>query len=297
MFRFPQQMKRVFKDLSLQQQFEKNGFVVLPFYNASEISYLLELYRKLHPVDEKGFFPSTFSKDKNYRKRVDEEIQRTGKRSIDEYFIDIQVVGGSFIVKAPGPESVMEVHQDMTLLDESVYTAINIWCPLVDLTPHNGVLYVLPESHRIYPTYRGASIPNIYENVYQEIKQYMVPQYLKAGEAIVFDQSIIHYSPPNLSDSIRPVTNIFITHKDAVFRTAYYDKVNHPNEIELFEQDRNIITDYEQFGENIYDRPKVGKSLGYVPWNFPKLTAEFLEQKYGKKKKKSMVDKILSVFK
>jgi hypothetical protein len=294
MFQFPSQMKKVFKDNALQNEFEKNGFVILPFYNPTEVTFLLNLYRELHPVDEKGFFPSTFSKDKNYRNKANEEIQRVGNRSINEYLTDIKVVCGSFIVKSPGAESVMDVHQDMTLVDESEYTGINIWCPLVNLTETNGVLYVLPESHRIFPTYRGSSIPNIYENVYDEIKKHMVPKFLKAGEAIIFDQSIIHYSPPNLSGEIRPVTNTYFTHKDATFRTAYYDKENHPDEVELFEQEFSFMTNFEQFGENIFARPKIGRSLGYFAWDFPKLTPELLEKKYGSKK--SVLRKILSVF-
>jgi ectoine hydroxylase-related dioxygenase (phytanoyl-CoA dioxygenase family) len=188
----------------------------------------------------------------------------------------------------------MPVHQDMTLVDETEFTGINIWCPLIDLTKTNGVLYVLPGSHRLFPTYRGSSIPNIYENVYDVIENYMIPKFLKAGEAIIFDQSIIHYSPPNVSNEIRPVTNTYFTHKDAVFRTAYYDKENHPDKIELFDQDSNFMTNFEQFGENIFDRPKIGKSLGYFDFDFPKITTEMLEKKYGKKK--SFINKILAVF-
>ncbi len=293
MFQFPKNMKRVFADENIQADFERKGYVVLDFYNREEIDYLLNLYRTLHPKDEQGFFPSTFSKDKNYRKTADEEIRKIGNRSIELLFKDIKVVCGSFIVKTSAESSAMDVHQDMTLVDESEFTGINIWCPLVDLTENNGVLYVLPESHRIYPTYRGSSIPNIYENVYDEIKQYMIPVFLKAGEAIFFDQSIIHYSPPNLSGAIRPVTNTYFTHKDAIFRTAYYD-TKHPDKVELFEQDDTFMTNFEQFGNNIFARPTIGKSLGYFEWDFPKLTAEFLEKKYGKKK--SLIRKIMFAF-
>jgi hypothetical protein len=294
MFKFPEKIKKVFKKDSIQNEFEKNGFVILQFYSNEEIEFLKNLYRQLHPIDEKGFFPSTFSKDKNYRNKANEEIIRVGSRSMNEYLTDIKVVCGSFIVKSPGEDSIMNVHQDMTLVDESEYTGINIWCPLVDLSHKNGALYVLPGSHRLYPTYRGSSVPNIYENVYNEIKKYMVPKYLKAGEAIIFDQSIIHYSPPNLSDEIRPVTNTYFTHKDATFMTAYYDKENCPGKIELFEQDYDFMTNFEQFGENIFDRPKIGKSLVFFDWDFPKLTPEYLEKKYGQKK--SVFMKLLSVF-
>lgn len=295
MFQFPSKMKEVFVDPQVQAEFERNGYVVVEYYNSEEIDYLLNLYRNLHPKDEQGFFPSTFSKDKSYRKIADEEIRNVGERSIKRLFKDIKVVCGSFIVKTSEESSAMDVHQDMTLVDESRYTGINIWCPLVDLTETNGVLYLLPGSHRFYPTYRGASIPNIYENVYDDIKKYMVPEYVKAGQAIVLDQSIIHYSPANLSGEIRPVANTYFTYKDATFRTAYFDK-KYPGKVELFEQDNNFITDFEQFGDNIFDRPKIGKSLGYFDWDFPKLTTEMLEEKYGKGRKKSFIRKLLSVF-
>ena len=298
MFTFPPQMKKVFKDDKIQQEFEENGYVILDYYNNEEVNTLLELYKKLHPKDEKGFFPSTFSKDKNYRKCADEEIRKIGKRSMDTYLQDIKVVCGSYIVKSPGEDSIMDVHQDMTLVDETQYTGINIWCPLIDLTNQNGLLYALPKSHRLYPTYRGSSVPNIYEDVYDEIKALSTPLYLKAGQAVIFDQSIIHWSKPNLSNDVRPVTNTYFTHQDATFRICYYDKNKEPNKIEIFEQDETFMTNFEQFGENIFDRPKIGKSLGFFEYNFPKLKAGELTAKFGKPtvKEKSFFEKVKSFF-
>lgn len=284
MFNFPDNMKRIFKDPERQQQFEEQGFVVVPFYTKEEIEELNKLYDDLHPVDEKGFYPSTFSQDKNYRQKADEEIRRIGDRTISSVLQDYKVVCGSFIVKYPGPESEMGVHQDMTLVDEVEFTGINIWCPLVDLNETNGAIYTLPKSHRLYPTYRGATVPNIYQDVSKEVIDYMTPLYLKAGEAVIFDQSILHCSPPNLSDSRRVVTNIYFTHKDARFRTCYYNPKEHLDKVELFEQDETFMTDFEQFGDNIYDRPKIGKSLGLFDYHFKRLSVQDLEQNYGKVK-------------
>ena len=87
------------------------------------------------------------------------------------------------------------MHQDMTLVDEDYFSGINIWCPMVDLNETNGAIEILPKSHRFYKTYRGSSIPDIYDNVKDEVRGLMEPCYLKAGEAIIFDQSIIHNSP------------------------------------------------------------------------------------------------------
>lgn len=215
MFTFSKMLK-VFRDDSMQDSFEKNGFVVVPFYTPEEVKELTELYYRLHPKDEKGFFPSTFSKDLNYRATADAEIRRICERAMHLYLQDYKTICGSFIVKSPGPERAMCVHQDMTLVDESKYTGINIWVPLIDLTKTNGVLQVLPGSHRLYPTYRGSTIPGIYDEVSEQIKPHLKTLFMKAGEAIFFDQSIIHYSDANLSNEVRIVTNTYFTHRQKV---------------------------------------------------------------------------------
>jgi hypothetical protein len=291
MFSFPKMLK-VFKDQSVQDAFEKDGFVVIPFYNEAEIKELTDLYYRMHPQDEKGFFPSTFSKDKTYRTSADAEIRRICSRSIEQYLENIKVICGSFIVKSPGPESAMCVHQDMTLVDESKYTGINIWVPLVDLTPENGALQILRGSHRLYPTYRGSTIPGIYDEISEEIKPYLETLYLKAGEAVFFDQSIIHYSAANLSDKIRIVTNTYFTNKNATFNIFYWNKDFGPK-VELFEEADTFMTDFEQFGHNIADRPKIGKSKGLVDYNFPKISLEQLHRIYGKPVEKAPVKKPL----
>lgn len=285
MFSFPNKMMRVFADEKLQEQFERDGYAIVDFYNAQQIAELDKLYSDLHPVDEKGFFPSTFSRDKNYRKVADEEIRRIGSKWMNANLVDHKVMCGSFIVKYPGPESAMSVHQDMTLVDETKFTGINIWCPLIDLNDDNGVLNVIPKSHRVTPTYRGSTVPGLYDDVQTEILGYLQPVYLKAGQAVIFDQSIIHFSPANVTDRMRITTNIYFTHKDATFRTCYWEK-GYGKKVEVFEQDDTFMTNFEQFGENIFARPKIGKSLGLVDYNFPKLTPDWLKKEFGAPKKK-----------
>ncbi|MBS1625942.1 MAG: phytanoyl-CoA dioxygenase family protein [Bacteroidetes bacterium] len=279
MFSFPDKMMPVFREESHQAFFEKNGYVILPFYDPAEISELEALYHELHPRDEHGFFPSTFSHDKNYRLTADREIRRICQRGIDLYCRDVKVMCGAFIVKTPGPESAMCVHQDMSLVDESRYTGINIWVPLCDLSVTNGTLFVLPGSHRLMPTYRGSSIPEFFAPVMDDMIDYMVPVEIKAGEAVFFDQSIIHYSPPNYSEHIRIVTNTYFTHKDAAFRTYYWDEA-YGGRVEAFAQNDSFMLDFEQFGDNIRDRPKVGESLGLVEYTFPKITKEYLAARF-----------------
>jgi hypothetical protein len=177
----------------------------------------------------------------------------------------------------------------MSLIDESRFTGINIWVPLIDLTIKNGTLFILPGSHRLFPTYRGSSIPEFFDGVMDELIDYLHPVIIRAGQAVIFDQSIIHYSPPNYSDEIRIVTNTYFTHKDTEYRTFYWDKDKHVGCVEAFAQDDSFMTDYEQFGNNIRDRPKVGQSLGLVPYNFPKIDSTFLANRYQKTDAKRLI--------
>jgi hypothetical protein len=288
MFNFPNQMLQVFKEKETQASFEKNGFVILPFYTPEEINELNEIYYQLHPKDENGFFPSTFSKNKNYRAVADEEIRRIGSRSINQYCQNIKVVCGAFIVKNIGIESGMCIHQDMSLVDESRFTGINIWVPLVDLTIENGALFVLKGSHRMFPTYRGSSISECFSPVMNEVLDFLEPIIVKAGEAVFFDQSIIHFSPPNYSDNIRIVTNTYFTHQDAEFRTYFWNK-DFENNVEAFAQDNSFMTNFDQFGENIHERPKVGKSLGLVPYQFPKIDLNYLEKNFQRTNARELI--------
>ena len=267
----------IFKDAELQESFHKEGYVVVPFINESQIQELLGLYRSIYPKGVEGFFTTTFANDISHRERVNRSIREICKQEIEALFEQYKILFSSYIVKAPGPKSELIMHQDMTLVDERNYSGINIWCPLVDLNDKNGAIEVLPQSHRFFETYRGSSLPDIYDNVVDEIKPLMKSCQLKAGEAIIFDQSIIHYSPPNLSQKERPVINTFVAHQDASIKICYWDKEKHGNQVEIFEQEDNFLEQFENFGHNIFNRPNIGKSLGLFPYNFPKLTSEMLE--------------------
>lgn len=284
MFEF-KKMKKVFKDEQMQDTFEREGFVVVDFYTSEQIEEVKNLYRTLHPKDEKGFFSSVLSQDKEYRKTVDLELKRIGHCRFEELLTDYQIVNGSLFVKSPGEESYIHAHQDMTLVDESEFNAISIWTTTVDLTDENGIMYFLPGSHRFFPTYRAPTIPMFYDPIKEAIKDYMTPYYLKAGQAIIFDQSIIHFSTPNKSKDVRIVSNIYFTQKNAKFVICYYDKNNadFKGKVEIFEQNDSFMTEYKQFG-NVFDKPKMGESLGLKDYDFPQLSIEQLETQFGKRR-------------
>ncbi|MCC6447861.1 MAG: phytanoyl-CoA dioxygenase family protein [Chitinophagaceae bacterium] len=281
MFNFPAHSAQVFKNKFLQQELEEYGYVIIPFYNEKETKLLTSFYQEHTQKNVAGFQPTTYAQSEDYRMKASSIIKEIGIPILDKYFENYKTYMGSFIVKYPDKNSELGVHQDMSLVDESKFMGINVWSPLCDTTEQNGALYLIQKSHRIFPTYRNATITNIYDKEYDLIKKYMQAVYLKAGEAIIFDNSILHYSPANQSNSIRIATNIFITHRDARITISFHDKEK--NKIELFEEEDNFFTQYQQFTKpsNLL-RPKIGKSIGYFDYNFPSLTPQVLEERYGK---------------
>ncbi len=272
MFTFPA-VRTVFVAAETQERFARDGYVTLPLLGAQALGDLRTLYARLHPDALPEFFPSTFSTDPAYRALVDREVRAVCAQAVRGILQDVTLRYGSFIVKSPGPRGVVNVHQDMTLVDESRFCGINIWCPLAATTPENGPLHVIPGSHRWVPTYRGASIPGIYDDVRPQAEARMQPLPLAAGEAVVFDQSILHFSPANRTAAPRVVINVFLTHREAELRTAWLDPERPRDAVELFAQDPDFVGCFDQFGHDIRARPRVGRSLGLFPYDFPRLDA------------------------
>jgi len=292
MFRFKSKdIHPILKDSSLQNELEINGFVIIPFHNSEDIQKLTDFYNEHTKSNQNGFQPTTYFNSLEYRLKASTFIKNIAHKYIEKHLKDYKTYMGSFIVKHPDKNSELGVHQDMTLVDESQFMGINIWSPLCDTTSKNGALYLIPKSHRIFPTYRNATIKNIYDKHYSLIRKYMQPMNIKAGEAIIFDNSILHYSPANLSGKIRIATNVFVTHQAAKITISYHDKTK--NQIELFEEDDDFFTTYTQFGnDSNQERPKIGKSLGFFDYNFPDLTPEFLKKNYGEPKSENWFYKI-----
>ena len=273
-------MKRVLRADDHHTALARDGYVIVDLLDPEQVAALAHHYRQTHPEPVKGFYASTFAGDKAYREGVDRRISEVCGARIDALTQDTKLIFGSYIVKGSDEASQMNIHQDMTLVDENEFSGINIWCPLVDLTADNGPLFVLPGSHRLLRTLRGATIPAIYDSVRDELMKILQPVHLRAGQAIIFDQSIIHFSPPNRSGADRVVINIFILHRGARMQICYHDRSQPSKTVEVFEVDESLVHEYEHFGTDIHARPNVGRSLGKVDYAFPTLTAEFLRLRY-----------------
>jgi phytanoyl-CoA hydroxylase len=103
-------------------------------------------------------------------------------------------------------------HQDKSYWPEANSNpVITVWIPIVDSTPENGCLHLIPGTHtrRVYDSYAeghtGTGYLEITEKMVQAEakKRQIVALPVPAGSAILFNDRLLHMSTPNLSDHVR----------------------------------------------------------------------------------------------
>jgi hypothetical protein len=264
----------IFKDPSVQALFEKQGFVVIPsFLNKEEVQYMDALFDELHPnLPENGFFAGVYSSDFDYKKRVSEEVKVVYNRAYENTFVNYTSFGGAFLHKVSAPDSDLFVHQDWTVVEEDEHVALNIWVPLCDITPNNGPLMVLPGSqYDSFNVLRAPTMRFFFDHDSKAVIDQLEPLIVNAGDAVVLNQSLVHYSPPNVSGKIRKAITAGLKTKDAQMIFHFKDPNATDNTIEKFEMDDDFFIHFDNFFEDIYKRPTVGKSIGTINYSVPML--------------------------
>ena len=270
------------KDEYLRNELHTTGYVIKQLFEPAEIAQLKELYQATHKFvnDEGGMFYSVYSQDLAYRQRVHNEIGTLVKPKLDQLMADYKVMLNSFIVKASGPKSEFYVHQDTTGLDEFKYSQLIVWMPLEDITESNGAMCVIPRSQYIFSPYRSISFPPPYQEVQSALRKYFIPLYLKAGEVVIFDNRIVHYSMPNLSGVERVVAISGVFPAEAKLITCFKEPAE-PSKIELIEHEDDFILTNPNFLVDCTLRPATGKTIDIVTDKYPMMNEEQLETAFA----------------
>lgn len=257
----------IFKQAEKQALFDKQGFVVLDFLSRDSLQQLIDMFHEMHPaIQHQGFVSSSYANDFNYKKQASDRITTIFKQHFEQHFQNYTPFGSAFLYKTPSPNSELAIHQDWTIVDESKHVALNVWVPLIDVNENNGALYVLPGSQSTaLPTLRAPTMPFFFSGYDKELIEHCIPMCVKAGQAVVLNQSLVHYSPPNNSNDIRIAITSGIKTKDAPMLFHYKNE----DKIEQFAMDDNFLISFENFGKDIFERPKMGTSLGFIDYQIP----------------------------
>lgn len=265
-------MRKVFKDESLNNEFVKNGYVRLPFISAEEVSQLKQKFFDTLPqsggqitAEETGMensrmvtYDFTFI-DKNpvYKKMVFDIITTFFAPHMARLLDNYKPIIANYIRKQSATGEV-PLHQNWAFADEKKCYTVSIWCPLVDSTIENGTLQVVPGSHKRFGEVRGPLVPWELEEIKKEIiENHLVPLETKAGDCVILDDSIVHYSAINKTNDLRLAIQL-ICIPGELPSLHYYGK---GDKVDILEVDENFYMEF-----NPWKLPDYAKKVGELSY-------------------------------
>lgn len=240
----------ILKDNTLNTELLSQGFVVTNF---CEPTLLIDAFKKVSSQNQEisflgnnnqiidvPFHCTYLDHNKAYKKQVWNTLRDLIEPFLTQTFIDYKIIQANLFNKAPGTGFITP-HQNLTTVDEEMYTSVSIWVPLQDTNTQNGTLHFLAKSHGKFEPYRNSNIHWAPMDASREIDDFnMIPVNLKVGQALIFDDSIVHGSPDNNSPNNRYVFHFLAIPIKA--NPIYCKRVN--NLVELIEVDDMFWQNY-----------------------------------------------------
>jgi hypothetical protein len=191
-------------DPALGARLERDGYAVVRLIDAGNAAAL----RAWWLAEDDGLGPQQFrssimSPNQVHRQRAHAVVSDALLPAAWRLLPGFRPCLGSFTVKLPGQDGEVQLHQDWTFVDESRWWSLGFWCALQDVGPANGCLEVLPGSHLLRRGWRGADQECPLAPHEARLRAALVRLPLKAGEAVLFTQALIHASAPFASGDAR----------------------------------------------------------------------------------------------
>lgn len=236
-----------FRDEKIQKKFSKNGFIVLDWLNPTQLNQLVRNFNN-QKVSVSGFMNSMNYPDLTFSRNSSELILKLFSEKAYDLLPSFKPLIGSYAAKATGTAGKISLHQDWSVVDEEKHTSINIWCALEDMDKNNGCMSFLRGSHKQPYTIRGSKLNKVYfPKKHGDIMNYWLSSFpceyieLRAGQAVIYDQRVVHFSTENLRKKTRLAAGMLMTPHSS--KTLHYSFDEEGQVIKRFEVDENFFFD------------------------------------------------------
>jgi len=260
-------MRSILRNSEISNLLDSKGVASIPFSEPTFIDSLKECFDQIHPVWNEtmntGYYFSIYGDGSDYRKQIFEVFYPILKNQLDDIFSDYKVLAIIAQVKGVGANSSVNIHQDLTVVDESKYKSYTLWIPLQDSTEKNGAISFLEGSHKVFRSIRAHTIDYLFgnaeSNIYENSKQYQIAK----GEALIFDAATIHFSGPNISEKPRISIAVSIVAKEAETQIFHYDRFKpFDGSLDRYTVPENFWQLYEDFSTERSAPPLFGTHKG-----------------------------------
>lgn len=193
---------------------EKYGYIIFDFLNQEELDLIKKLSDLYIPSDVKGFYSTSHFLNVSESIELNKKLFSIVQQKFEALFVGLELTGGTFATKKMG-NSVVDAHQDWTIVDETKYRSYNLWIPLVDTNKENGTLALVSGSHKWFEFKRGMNVKNPFLDFTNLFLNYCDEPILKMGQAILYDHRLIHLSRGNNTNSNRDTLIFGVKEKEA----------------------------------------------------------------------------------
>lgn len=235
--------REVFNDITLEEGFNKDGYIIVPFLSEEEVSSLKNDLIQFTPSDEfkgnqetligqQSFHVTFFDSNQNYKQKVYDYLTLKFKDISTRLLANYKCAQANVFLK-PARSGFVYPHQNLTITDESKYTSVSFWLPLQHTDFENGTICLIPGSQRGFVKYRNTHVYWPYVNYFKDGPgiHYFKSINVKAGELLIIDDRIIHYTPINNSNEGRWVAHALWAPTEAPIWFCH----PHKNEVDIYE--------------------------------------------------------------
>ena len=210
-------MRNVLRDPDYQSHFARHGWVKVPFLSTHEVQSLDRSFSSIASRFGQGWNATILMDDTELRAISAEMIRPVFAPRIREVLQDYTPFSHNFITKGSSEESILKYHTHSSFVDETMgFVTVSVFCPLVDTDLINGNLRVVSGTHRLprFPRPLQADY-DPYKDYWRLFEERSEAVPTKIGEAIIFDNMLIHGSPPNRSPNMRVVASTVANPREA----------------------------------------------------------------------------------
>lgn len=252
-------MRTIINDPALNADLRKDGVAVTgQFLTPQEMAELFKIARSendshnLRDVHiNTPYLLSTFNNGYAYKSRIFARVHEFIQQRLDQLLNNYTPLLINIFEKSPEFSGPVPIHQNPSFSEEPEHKSVSVWVPLVDVDKNNGTVGVLRGSQDVFDAVRPPNMGDVFAEVHDKlIHDYFEPLVMKTGQVAVLDDSMVHWSFPNLSGKTRTALQIICVPKEVPPVYYFYDFVTPHKRVHMYHCDKTFF-----FRFNCHEEP------------------------------------------
>ncbi len=291
--------RNIFIDEKQSKEFLSNGFIVTPVSEDPKVEILTSIVKALKEKwnyddvhQQAPFRFSAYNNNSCWKKEVFNKISAYIEPFINQTLINYIPFVVNLFEKMPNSgDNSISIHQNPSFTDTQTNDSVSIWIPLTNVSKINGTIGVLNGSQTFLHHYRAANMPNIFSN----ITDYLIntgfkPIEVIKGNAVILNDSIFHWSYPNLSEHSRMAVQVICIPSIAKPQYYYYD--DRINRLNIYSIRKEFFFEF-----NCKEEPTNVPLIRSIPFQYKKISLTKLKIYFLNKRILRLREKVSTVFK